>query len=101
MGWLVAAAGAVLAAAAGMFVRVYHVRAPWWRSREGRHLVAVAVVLGAVGVQEVGAVVCPGWGWWRPLRAGLLLTAAGLLVQRIAMVLHPRYYRVEKGGRSG
>ncbi|WP_431781690.1 putative phage holin [Streptomyces chumphonensis] len=97
--WVNVLSSAALLAAAVAFIVVYHVLAPWWRSREGRHLVAVAAVLGALGCYTVVITVWPGGGWLHAARAVIVLAGAGLLVQRTVMVVAAQRHRTAGRGR--
>ncbi|MDK1473590.1 hypothetical protein QNO07_09180 [Streptomyces sp. 549] len=85
--WMNVSASTALALSALVFVVVYHVLAPWWRSAAGRHLMAVAVTLGLLGAYTVVITAWPECGWLRVARSVVVVVMAGLLVQRTVMVV--------------
>ena len=94
--WLNAAASAVAAVVCGVFVVVYHVRAPWWRSATGRHLMAVGATLTALFGYTVAITLwptgCPA-AVLRCVRTLVVVAIAGLMVQRTRMVLRAQHER--------
>lgn len=76
------------------FAAVYHHRAPWWRSAVGRNLMGFA---GAVGVLCLYTVLITVWphgctaAVLRSVRTAVLLTIAGLMVQRTWMVVRAQH----------
>ena len=80
------------AASASLFVVVYWLTAPWWKSQEGWHLMAFTGCLGLtldysswrivtsqVHLQSAGVEV---------VRAAVFLAVGGLLVWRLVMLYH-------------
>jgi hypothetical protein len=86
----VAASGLVAGAAATAAV-VYHVKARWWQSRFGRHVMAVTVSMGLLGLYTVLVTLVwpagPVTAVLRVARTVLLVVVAGLLVQRTRLVV--------------
>lgn len=94
MGWAQmanTAASALVAVTAAVCAAVYHLRAPWWESAAGRHIMAFT---GAVGLLSLYTVLLTVWWPHGPVAAGLrvtrvvvLVALAALLVQRTRMVI--------------
>ncbi|MCE7081141.1 hypothetical protein [Streptomyces sp. ST2-7A] len=88
-----AAASGLLLVAAVVFCVAYHVLARWWRSPEGRHLMAGAAALGALGGYTVAIMVwpdaVPALRW---VRAGLVLALAVLLAQRTVLLWRAQHH---------
>ncbi|WP_441349414.1 putative phage holin [Streptomyces sp. 8L] len=79
----------------------YHVKAPWRSSEIGRHLMAVAGTIGALGVYTILIVVWPHGGVAAVLRTArtvLLVAVAWLMVQRTVWVVRAQR-KGSKGGR--
>jgi hypothetical protein len=85
------AASALVWVAATSAAVVYHLCAPWNRSRIGRHMMAVTVSIGLLGLYTV--VVSLFWSTGpvamvlRILRTSLLVLLAGMMVQRVRLVI--------------
>jgi len=83
-------ASGVVALACLVFAVVYHLNAPWRDSAVGRHLMAFTLAIGALTAYTV---IITFWPEGVPAtvlrftRTLLLLVIAGLIVQRIHMVL--------------
>jgi hypothetical protein len=79
--WLTATAAAA----------VYHLKAPWRRSRIGRHIMAVTVSIGLLGLYTILAGLIwptgPVTAVLRVLRTILLVALAGMMVQRVRLVI--------------
>jgi hypothetical protein len=72
------------------FIATYHLRAPWWRSAVGRHLMAVAAAIGALGLYTVLITVWPHGATASALRVSrtvILVLIAALMMQRTRMVV--------------
>jgi FlaA1/EpsC-like NDP-sugar epimerase len=94
MGWsqianTAASVGVTLAA--GVFVVVYHLRAPWRTAAAGRHVMAFSAAVGLLGLYTVLISL-----WWpdgpaaavlRVVRVALMVALAVLLVQRTVMMV--------------
>lgn len=94
------AASAAVAVAALVCVVTYAVLAPTWRrSAAGRHVMAMSAALGALGLYTVLITVWPDGSVasvFRAVRTVVVLSIAGLLVQRTWMVVRAQ----RKGGRG-
>lgn len=77
-------------AGANIFVVLYSVLAPWWRTPFGRHLFSfmfvIALVLNHVVVIRVWDAYARS-GWVNPVRAVLLWSVAAVIFWRIAILL--------------
>ena len=88
--WVNIGASALAALTCAVFALVYHVRAPWWRSKVGRNLMLFA---GAVGGLCLYTVLITLWPTGCPatvlriVRTVSLLAIAALMVQRTALVI--------------
>lgn len=85
-----AAASGVVALAAAGFVVTYWLRARWWESSAGRHVMTFSAAVGLLGLYTVAVTVWPDGPVatvLRVVRVVLLLGLAGLLVQRTWMVI--------------
>lgn len=83
------ASGLVVACSA-LFMITYHVKAPWRSTEIGRHLMAVAGTIGALGLYTILILVWPhgtAAGVLRTARTVLLVAVAALMVQRTVWVL--------------
>jgi uncharacterized membrane protein HdeD (DUF308 family) len=84
-------ASGLVAVAAGVASVVYHWKARWWQSRWGRHVMAVTVSMGLLGLYTVLVTlvwpVGPVTAVLRVARTVLLVIVAGLLVQRTRLVI--------------
>jgi hypothetical protein len=83
--WVNASASAVAFLACTAFAVVYHHRAPWWRSDVGRNLMGFAGAVGALWPTGCTAALL------RSVRTVVLLTIAGLMVQRTRMVIRAQH----------
>lgn len=85
------AASGLVAVTAAVAAVVYHVRAAWWRSAWGWHLMLVTVSIGLLALYTVlvGLVwpAGPVTAVLRVARAVVLVGLAGLLVQRTRLVV--------------
>ena len=85
-----AASGAVTLASA-VFATVYHRRARWYRSEVGRHVMAMSVAVGLLGLYTVIVTVWPGndllLDVLRWARTAVVAAVALLLAQRTRMVI--------------
>jgi hypothetical protein len=96
-----AAASGVVAAAAAVFVGTYWVRARWWETATGRHVMTFSAAVGLLGLYTVAVTLWPSATTTtilRVVRVVLLLGLAGLLIQRTVMVVRaqrdgPRHRR--------
>jgi hypothetical protein len=97
--WLNVVASGVAAVVCGVFVVVYHVRAAWWRSATGRHLMAVGAALCALFAYTVAIALwpagCPA-AVLRCVRTLVVLAIAALMMQRTRMVV-----RAQRHDRTG
>ncbi len=97
--WLNVAASGLAAIVCAGFVVVYHVRAAWWRSATGRHLMAVGVTLmllfGYTVAIHVWPQGCPA-AVLRCVRTAVVVAIAGLMVQRTRMVLRAQHERRDR-----
>lgn len=84
-------ASGLVAGAAGVAAAVYHWKARWWQSRWGRHVMAVTVSMGLLGLYTVLVTLVwpagPVTSVLRVARTVLLVIVAGLLVQRARLVV--------------
>lgn len=83
-------ASGLVAAASAVFVVVYHLRAPWRSTPVGRHLMGFTAAIGLLGAYTIAITIWPEGTPATVLRAartGLLLVIAGLVIQRIHMVI--------------
>ncbi|MEU3183168.1 hypothetical protein ABZ707_02985 [Streptomyces sp. NPDC006923] len=72
------------------FMIVYHRYAPWRSTAVGRHLMAVAAAIGALGLYTILITVWPQGlpaAVLRVARTVILLAIAGLMLQRARMVI--------------
>lgn len=75
--------------AGALFVVVYHLSAPWWKSAEGRHLMsftgALALILGWLAYRSIFTPrTLTGAEEWT--RAAVYLVVATLMVWRLALL---------------
>ncbi|MFF7198155.1 hypothetical protein ACFZAM_31165 [Streptomyces sp. NPDC008079] len=92
--WINAAASALVAVCALVFVVTYALLAPWRASVAGRHVMAVTVVIGLLGAYTVAFTVWPSVApVLRVIRVVIVLAMAGLLVQRTWMVIRAQRRR--------
>jgi hypothetical protein len=92
--WVNASASAVAFLACTAFAVVYHHRAPWWRSDVGRNLMGFAGAVGALCLYTVLITLWPTGctaALLRSVRTVVLLTIAGLMVQRTRMVIRAQH----------
>jgi len=85
-----ATASGVVAVAAAVFVVTYWVRARWWESETGRHVMTFSAAVGLLGAYTVAVTLWPhgvAATVLRVVRVVLLLALAALLVQRTRMVV--------------
>ncbi|MCX4571536.1 hypothetical protein OOK48_35030 [Streptomyces viridodiastaticus] len=83
-------ASGLVAAASAVFVVVYHLRAPWRSTPVGRHLMVFTAAIGLLGAYTIAITIWPDGTpatLLRASRTGLLLVIAGLVIQRIHMVI--------------
>ncbi|KPC95041.1 hypothetical protein ADL27_11230 [Streptomyces sp. NRRL F-6602] len=83
-------ASGLVAAASLVFAVVYHLHAPWRSTPVGRHLMAFTIAIGLLSLYTIAITMWPDGTPATVLRAtrtGLLLVIAGLVVQRIHMVI--------------
>ncbi|GAB3115627.1 hypothetical protein GCM10027160_23240 [Streptomyces calidiresistens] len=80
------------------FVASYAAVAPWWESVEGRHIMAMAVVVGALCAY---AVVITVWPQAAPVlrfvRSAIVLAVAALFVQRTVLLWRAQREAREEG----
>lgn len=72
------------------FAIIYHLHAPWRSTAVGRHLMAFTLAIGALAAYTVLVTIWPTGTTatvLRYLRTALLIVIAGLVIQRICMVL--------------
>jgi hypothetical protein len=97
--WINVLASGMAALVCAAFAVIYHVRAPWWRSSTGRHLMAVGVSLALLFAYTVAITLwptgCPA-AVLRSIRTVVVLAIAVLMVQRTKMVL-----QAQKQSRTG
>lgn len=89
--WMNIGMSILAALACGAFALVYHLRATWWRSEIGRNQMAFAATVAALCLYTVAATI-----WQddscvllvlRSVRTLVLLSVAGLMVQRTRLFL--------------
>ncbi|MCG6493452.1 hypothetical protein [Kitasatospora sp. A2-31] len=83
------AASALLAATSVAAAVTYHLRAPWRRTRIGRHVMTVTVALGLLGAYTVVVSVWPTGpvaACLRIARTVLLVVLAVSMVQRVRLI---------------
>lgn len=83
------AASVLLAVSSVIAAVTYHLRAPWRRSRIGRHVMTVTVALGLLGAYTVVVSLWPGGLLATGLRIGrtvLLVVLAVSMVQRVRLI---------------
>ncbi|MFE0206980.1 hypothetical protein [Streptomyces sp. NPDC058985] len=91
------AASSLVALCSLVFGIVYHRFAPWRSTVVGRHIMTFTLAIGALGAYTVAINV---WDYGAPamvlrtVRTLLLLVIAGLVVQRIVMVVRAQHRRV-------
>jgi hypothetical protein len=90
--WLTATAAAT----------VYHLKAPWRRSRIGRHIMGVTISIGLLGLYTILAGLIwptgPVIAVLRVLRTILLVALAGMMVQRVRLVIDAQREPVQPPG---
>ncbi|NUV54542.1 hypothetical protein G6W51_16820 [Streptomyces coelicolor] len=89
-------ASGLVATASLAFAVVYHLHAPWRSTPVGRHLMAFTIAIGLLGAYTIAITMWPDGTPATVLRAtrtGLLLVIAGLVVQRIHMVITVQHRR--------
>jgi hypothetical protein len=89
--WVNVVMSALATLVCAVFVVVYHVRAPWWRSEVGRNLVGFAAAVGALCLYTVLGTI------WQDDRCALmalrgfrdlvLAAVIGLMVQRTRLLV--------------
>ncbi|MFJ3089005.1 hypothetical protein [Streptomyces sp. NPDC086838] len=82
-----------------MFMAVYHLLAPWWRSETGRHLMAFGGAVTAFCLYTVAATAWPDLWPLRLVRTVVVLAIGALFIQRTVMVVRAQRHRVSKGYR--
>lgn len=100
------AASSLVALCSIAFGVVYHRYAPWRSTAVGRHIMTFTLAIGALGAYTVAITV---WDHgvpatvFRTVRTLLLLVIAGLVVQRIGMVVRAQHQgaTAEDRDRSG
>jgi hypothetical protein len=88
------AASALVTLCAAVFVLVYHLKMPWQKTAVGRNLMAFSAAIGALCLYTVTITIWPDGvaaQVQRFSRTLLLLVIAGLLLQRLHMVLRARH----------
>ncbi|MGW4810568.1 putative phage holin [Kitasatospora cineracea] len=89
--WANVSASGLVAVSSASAAVMYHVRAPWRRSRIGRHIMAVTVSVGLLGLYTVLITLVwpsgPAAAVLRVSRCVLLVVMAGLMVQRVRLVV--------------
>jgi cation transport ATPase len=89
-----AAASGLVALASLVFAVVYHLHAPWRSTPVGRHLMGFTLAIGALGAYTIAITVWPDGtpaSILRTARTVLLVVIAGLVVQRIVMVVSAQH----------
>jgi uncharacterized BrkB/YihY/UPF0761 family membrane protein len=87
--WANWSASALMAGAAGTAAVVYHRRAPWRRTRIGRHIMLVTLAVGLLGAYTVLVSVWPAGPLAVVLRIGrtvLQVALAVAMVQRVLLI---------------
>lgn len=91
-----AASGAVVCASV-VFAVTYHLRARWYRSEVGRHVMAMSTAVGALGLYTVIVAIWPGHDLLldilRWARTAVVAAVALLLAQRTRMVIRAQRQR--------
>ncbi|MFF9287496.1 putative phage holin [Streptomyces griseosporeus] len=88
------AASGLVALCALVFAGVYHLHAPWRSTAVGRHVMTFTVAVGALGAYTVLVTIWPTGPTTSVLRTArtvLLILIAGLIIQRIRMVLSAQH----------
>lgn len=88
------AASGLMALASVVFAVVYHLYAPWRSTPVGRHLMTFTLAIGALGAYTVALTIWPDGApasILRTARTVLLVIIAGLVVQRILMVISAQH----------
>lgn len=88
---------AVTTGAGLMFMAVYHLLAPWWKSETGRHLMAFGATVTALSAYTVVATAWPELWQLRVVRTVVVLAIAALFVQRTAMVIRAQRRQASEG----
>lgn len=87
--WANVSGSALVFLASATAAIMYHVRAPWWRSPIGRHIMGVTVSVGLLGLYTVILTFWPGGdlAWiLRYIRSGLLVILAVMMIQRTKLI---------------
>ena len=87
-------ASALVALASIAFAVVYHLHAPWRSTPVGRHLMTFTLAIGALGAYTILITLWPEGTpalVLRTARTVLLVVIAGLVVQRIVMVVRVQH----------
>lgn len=100
--WVNVVASGVAALACAGFAVVYHLRATWWRSEVGRNLMAFAAAVGALCLYTILASFLQGDEYalmaLRSFRTVVLLSVAGLMVQRTRLLLRAQRENRDRTG---
>ncbi len=83
------AGSALVFLASALAAGMYHVRAPWYRSPIGRHIMGVTVSVGLLGLYTVLLTFWPNGGFAEVMRYGratLLVILAVMMVQRSRLI---------------
>jgi hypothetical protein len=94
--WANAAASGAVAVCALVFVVTYAALAPWRASEAGRHIMTFSAAVGALGAYTVAVTLWPDGPAataLRVVRVVVVLSLAGLLVQRTVMVIRAQRRR--------
>lgn len=95
--WVNIGASLLAAAMCITFGVVYHLRATWWRSEVGWNLMAFAAAVAALCLYTVLATVWQGdacvLAVLRSVRTVILLSVAGLMLQRTRLVVKAQSQR--------
>jgi len=89
-----AAASGLVALCCTVFAIVYHLRAPWWSTEVGRHVMTFTLAIGALALYTVLVTLWPEGTTATVLRTArtvVLLVIAGLVIQRIHMVVSAQH----------
>lgn len=101
--WANVSASGLVAVSAGVAAVIYHLRAPWRRTRIGRHIMAVTVAIGLLCLYTVLVTLVwptgPVTAVLRVARTVLQVVLAGLLIQRARLVVEAQRHEPPPDGQ--
>ena len=92
--WVNVAGSTLAFLACAAFAVIYHVQAPWWRSRIGRNLMAFAAAIAALFLYTVLITLWPegcAATVLRSLRTAVAVAVVVLMVQRTRLVIRAQH----------